>query len=105
MTHEEAVELIKTRLRTCWWGPRAKQISEAELASGGEKFARLAEWEMVDDDDVMQGAEDAPDSAEAPAAAPTKTPRTDEILLSSSDKENGVRQRTGRQVDSPVSDE
>ena len=105
VTHEEAVELIKTRLRTCWWGPRAKQISEAELASGGEKFARLAEWEMVDDDDVMQGAEDAPDSAEAPAAAPTKTPRTDEILLSSSDKENGVRQRTGRQVDSPVSDE
>ena len=50
-------------------------------------------------------AKKAKPAAEAPAAAPTKTPRTDEILLSSSDKENGVRQRTGRQVDSPVSDE
>ena len=45
-SHEEAVELIKTRLRVCWWGPRATHSNVALLsADSGTGFARAKEWE------------------------------------------------------------
>ena len=40
--HDEAVELIKRRLRACWWGPRAKKAASADA---GVSFARAKEWE------------------------------------------------------------
>ena len=42
ISHDAAKELIKARLRVCWWGPRAK--GEADL-SGGTGFALAHEWD------------------------------------------------------------
>ena len=46
LSHEEACELIKTRLRVCWWGPRATHNNAALLSSeSGTGFARAKEWD------------------------------------------------------------
>ena len=62
LPHAEVVELLKERLRACWWGPRAAHVPP-ELLQGtaGTSFARMKEWEMVDDVDV-----DAPAAEPAP---------------------------------------
>jgi len=67
--HAEAAELIKTRLRFCWWGPRVTHKNDALLRQdAGTKLARLKEWEAAGaagwGGDAPAGAE----LAEAPAA-------------------------------------
>jgi hypothetical protein len=61
MPHAEAVELIKQRLRVCWWGPRAQHRDAALLSdAAGMKFTVAREWES--------GGALGWDEAEAPAA-------------------------------------
>ena len=42
LTHEQAKELIKARLRVCWWGPRARGNADA---MAGTQFTRAKEWD------------------------------------------------------------
>uniref|UniRef100_A0A7S2J590 Fatty acid desaturase domain-containing protein n=1 Tax=Haptolina brevifila TaxID=156173 RepID=A0A7S2J590_9EUKA len=46
ISHDEAKELIKARLRACWWGPRATHNDPTLLSDkAGQSFARAHEWE------------------------------------------------------------
>jgi len=67
VSHAEAVELIKTRLRVCWWGPRANH-GKAELLAhdAGTKFTRAKEWE-AGGALGWEADEHAPTAAPAPA--------------------------------------
>lgn len=46
MSHDEARDLLKARLRACWHGPRATH-NDAKLASklAGQSFTRAHEWD------------------------------------------------------------
>ena len=64
VSHEEACELIKTRLRVCWWGPRATHNNAALLREdAGTTFTRAKEW---DSDGALSW-----DQSAAPATAAT----------------------------------
>ena len=66
ISHAEAVELLKTRLRTCWWGPRADAEMLARTGATGEATRKGAETELA------PGW--APDAPAEPTAAPKATP-------------------------------
>ena len=67
ISHDEAVELIKSRLRACWWGPRA--VSQNYSADAGAKVARAKEWEM---DSAAAGWGDKPVDVAAALAKPRR---------------------------------
>ena len=71
---EEAAELLKARLRACWWGPRIQHARKELLdEKAGMSFARQKEWEMVDvASDNTSTASDGSDAG-APAASSTKS--------------------------------
>jgi hypothetical protein len=76
ISHDEAKELIKARLRACWWGPRAKHNdARLEDEASGQNFSYAHEWD-ADGTLGWEGAPGAPAPAEPTTAAPASTDRS-----------------------------